>query len=390
MASRLPQTRAGFSVETLRFPLAALGIFGVLAGLGAWLVQGDFSLIPRILVAGGVLLLGIYVALDPEDVWAKLTGRGAVYSGNTLLIGVAALIILGLLNVLGSRYQTKADLTASQQFTLSPQSVKVAEALPAPVKVTGWLSANDSRKSDFQTLLNDYSNRSGGKLTYEFIDPVTRPGDARAAGITAVGTIRYQMGDKKQDSTGTTEKDVSTALVKLERPIQKVYFTTGHGEPAIDGSQPQDYSQIKTGLEADNFTTAPLNLLTARTVPDDANEVVIGGPTNPFLPEELDALKAYLQGGGKLVAIVGPTSKTDLNDLLQPYGVAFTGNVVFDPAQSVPQDPRVIVVTAYGTHAITTDLRDLTFFPFTTNITYPASAQGGNTVVALAQSSDSS
>src|SRR5579859_6506741 len=390
MASRLPQTRAGFSVETLRFPLAALGIFGVLAGLGAWLVQGDFSLIPRILVAGGVLLLGIYVALDPEDVWAKLSGRGAIYSGNTLVIAAAALIILGLVNVLGSRYQTKADLTANQQFTLSDQSIKVAQALPAPVKVTGWLSANDSRKQDFQTLLNDYANRSGGKLTYEFIDPVTRPGDARAAGITAVGTIRYQMGDKKQDSTGTTEKDVSTALVKLERPVAKVYFTTGHGEPALDGSSPQDYSAIKAGLEADNFTTAPLNLLTARTVPDDASEVVIGGPTNPFLPEELDALKAYLQGGGKLIAVVGPTSKTDLSSLFQPYGVAFTGNVVFDPAKSVPQDPRVIVVDGYGTHAITTDLRDLTFFPFTTNITYPTSPPSGMAIVPLAQSSDSS
>src|SRR5438445_5085617 len=105
MASRSTPSGNRFSFEALRFPLAALGIFGVLAGLGAWLVQGDFSLIPRILVAGGVLLLGIYVALDPEDVWAKLSGRGAVYSGNTLLIAGAAVIILALLNVLGSRYQ---------------------------------------------------------------------------------------------------------------------------------------------------------------------------------------------------------------------------------------------------------------------------------------------
>src|ERR1700694_1186978 len=390
MASRVPQTRAGFSFETLRFPLAALGIFGVLAGLGAWLVQGDFSLVPRILVAGGVLMLGIYIALDPEDVWAKLTGRGAIYSGNTIVIGIAALIILGLFNVLGSRYLTKIDLTANQQFTLSDQSIKVAQALPAPVKITGWLSASDSRKQDFQTLLNDYANRSGGKITYEFIDPVTRPGDARAAGITAVGTISYVMGDKKQDSTGTTEKDISTALVKLERPIQKVYFTTGHGEAAIDGSGPQDYSAIKAALERDNFTTGPLNLLTARTIPDDASEIVIGGPTNPFLPEEKDAMRAYLQGGGKLVAIVGPTSKADLSSLLQPYGVAFTGNVVFDPAQSVQQDPRGVVVTGYGTHAITQDLRDFTFFPFATNITYPASAPGGGAVIALAQTSDSS
>src|SRR5690349_1711967 len=103
MASRLSEQRGGFSFDALRFPLAALGIFGLLAGLGAWLVLGDFGLVPRILIAAGVLLLGIYVALDPEDVWAKLTGRGALYSGNTLVIAVAALVILGFVNVLGSR-----------------------------------------------------------------------------------------------------------------------------------------------------------------------------------------------------------------------------------------------------------------------------------------------
>src|SRR5437763_8275128 len=277
MASPMSRSRGAFSIETLRFPLAALGIFGLLAGLGAWMVQGDFGLVPRILIAAGVLLLGIYIALDPEDVWAKLTGRGALYSGNTLVIAAAALIILGFLNIRGSRYQTKLDLTANKQFTLSDQSIKVAQALPQPVKVTAFLTANDSRKQDFQTLLNDYQNRSGGKLSYEFIDPEARPADALAAGITSTGTIVFQMGDKKQDSTGTTEKDVSTALVKLERPEKKVYFTTGHGERTLDGTGPQDYSTIKAGLERDNFTTATLNLVTTRAVPDDAAEVIIGG-----------------------------------------------------------------------------------------------------------------
>src|ERR687885_280526 len=361
MASPMSQSRGGFSIEALRFPLAALGIFGILAGLGAWLVQGDFGLVPRILIAAGVLLLGIYVALDPEEVWGKLTGRGALYSGNTLVIAAAALIILGFFNVLGSRYQTKLDLTSNKQFTLSDQSIKVAEALPQPVKVTAFLTANDSRKQDFQTLLNDYQNRSGGKLTYEFIDPEARPADAIAAGITSTGTIVYQMGDKKQNSTGTTEKDVSTALVKLERPEKTAYFTT-----------------------------ATLNLLTSRAVPDDAAEVIIAGATNPLLAEEKDALKAYLDGGGKLIALLGPNSKTDLNDLLQNYQVAFTSNVVIDPAKSVPQDPRVVVVDSYGTHAITQDLRSLTFFPLTDNITYPSTPPQGVTVTPLAQSSDQS
>lgn len=390
MASPLSQPRGNFSIEALRFPLAALGIFGILAGLGAWLVQGDFGLVPRILVAAGVLLLGIYVALDPEEVWAKLTGRGALYSGNTLVLAAAALLILGFLNVLGSRYQTKFDLTANKQFTLSDQSIKVAQALPQPVKVTGFLTANDSRKQDFQTLLNDYQNRSGGKLTYEFVDPEARPADAIAAGITSTGTIVYQMGDKKQNSTGTTEKDVSTALVKLERPEKKAYFTTGHGERSLDGFGPTDYGTIKQSIERDNFSTATLNLLTSRAVPDDAAEVIMAGPTNPLLAEEKDALKAYLDGGGKLIALIGPNSKTDLNDLLQNYQVSFTSNVVIDPAKSVPQDPRVIVVDSYGTHAITQDLRSLTFFPLSDNITYPSAPPQGTTVTPLAQSTDQS
>ena len=390
MASPLSQSRGGFSIDTLRLPLAAAGIFGLLAGIGAWLIQGDFGFLPRLLIAAGVLLLGIYVALDPEDVWTRLSGRSALASGNTLLIGLAVAVILALFNVLGSRYQTKVDLTANHQFTLSDQSVKIAQSLPAPIHITGWLTANDSRKQDFQTLLNDYSNRSGGKLTYEFIDPEARPGDAVAAGITTTGTIVYQMGDKKQNSSGTTEKDVSTALVKLERPQKTVYFTTGHGERSLDGFGPQDYGTIKQTLQNDNFTVNPLSLVTQRTVPDDAAAVIVGGPTNPFLQEEKDALKAYLDGGGKVVILEGPNSKADFSDLLQNYQVGFSGNVVVDPAQSVPQDPRVIVVNAYGTHAVTQDLRDLTFFPLTTSISYPSTPPTGMTVTALAQSSNSS
>src|SRR6266567_1341629 len=393
MASRSPAAKRGngFSTDALRVPLIGLGIFALFAGVITGLIGGLPDIAARAMIAVGVLLLGIYVALDPEEVWAKVTGRGALASGNAVIIAAAALVILGLINVLGSRYETKLDLTANQQYTLSDQSIKVAQAVPEPVKVTAWLSASDSRRQDFQTLMSDYASRSGGKITSEIIDPDVRAADARAAGITATGTIVYEMAGKKQESTGTTEKDVSTALVKLERPQKKVYFTTGHGERSLDGFGPTDYGTIKAALERDNFTTASLNLLTARTVPDDAAEIVIGGPTNPLLAEEKDALKAYMDGGGKVIAIIGPNSKTDINDLLQPYQVSFAGNVIIDPVMSAPQDPRIIAVNSYPSHAITKDLsQTLTFFPLATSISYPSASPGGFTVTPLAQSSDQS
>jgi len=390
MANRGPDG-GGFSFEMLRLPLAALGIFGLLAGLGAMLVEGQFGMIERILIAAGILLLGIYVALDPEDVWAKLTGRGALYSGNTLVIAAAALVILGFFNVLGSRYQNKIDLTANKQFTLSDQSARVVEALPQPVKVTAFLTSTDSRRQDFQTLLNDYAARSGGKLTFELVDPEAKPGDAIAAGITETGTIVYQMADKKQNGTGTTEKDVSTALVKLERPEKKIYFTTGHGERSLDGSDQGDFSQVKAALERDNFSTATLNLVSTRAIPDDAAEVVIAGPTNAFLPEEKDVLRAYLEGNCKLMLMLGPGTQADFNDLLEKYQVkVHADQIVVDPAQPFLNDVRVPVVDKYGSHAITRDLRLGTFYPASSNISIPSSPSGDATVVALAESSDQS
>ena len=386
----LNQPRGGFSVDMLRAPLVAVGVFAIIAGAATGLVGGVPDWLPRAFYAAGILLLGIYVALDPEAVWAKITGRSALYSGNTVAIAVAAIFILGLLNVLGSRYQTKVDLTANKQFTLSDQSYQLAAALPQPVHITGWLTANDSRKQDFQTLLGDYANHSGGKITYDFNDPEAHPADAVAAGITSTGTIVYQMGDKKQTSTGTTEKDVDTALVKLERPQKTLYFTTGHGERSLDGFGPQDYGTIKQNLTTDNFTVNPLNLVTQRAVPDDASAVVIAGPTDPFLQEELDALKAYVAGGGKLIVLQGPNSKTDLSSVLQNYQVSFSGNTVVDPVKSVPQDPRVVVIDSYGNHAVTQDLRALTFFPLTTSISYPATPPAGMAITALAQSSPTS
>jgi ABC-type uncharacterized transport system involved in gliding motility auxiliary subunit len=389
MATQNAASPKRFSVESVRLPLAALGFFGIIAGLGTWLVDGQFDLPPRILLAVGILLLGIYVALDPEDVWGRVTGRTALVSGNVIVVAIAALVILGLLNVLGSRYQTKWDSTANKQFSLSDQSVQVAQSLPQPIHATAFFPASDSRQQDFKTLLGNYASQSNGKLTFDFIDPESHPSDAIQAGITQEGTTVFQMGDKKQNSTGTTEQDITTALVKLARPQKKVYFTTGHGERNLNGFDQPDYGQIKQALERDNFATDTLNPTTTRAVPDDAAAVIIAGATTPLLQEELDTLKAYVDGGGSLFILQDPGSKADFSELLSPYGVSFSQNLVVDPSQNYLGDVRVPVVSKYGTHATTQGLRVATFYPGTTNMAYPQDSPGGS-LTAIAQTSDQS
>lgn len=390
MATRQTSSQLSFIQERLRLPLVALGVFAVLAGLAFWFVEGQFTLWPRVLVAAGVLLLGVFVALDPADVWNRLRGRTALYGGNVLLIALASLAILGLVNVLASRYQTKWDLTANQQYTLSEQSIKVVESLPQPVKATAFYNSSSSQRTEFEGLLSDYASHSNGKFTYEFVDPDQRPSEAIAAGIRDYGTTVLQMGDKKQNVTGSTERDLTTGLIKLTRPSKKVYFTTGHGERSIDGFERPNYGQVKQALERDNFTVSTINLATTRAVPDDADELVIAGPTSPFLPEELQALRAYLDGGGKVMLLLDPGSKADFNDILKQWDVKVTGNPVFDPGKALGGDAGVPVVDSYKFHVTTQDLRLATFFPGATNIDYPQQPPAGATVSALAMTTDRS
>ena len=42
--ARRPEKRGGgFSVESIRTPMLALGVFGIIAGIGAFLVEGQFG-----------------------------------------------------------------------------------------------------------------------------------------------------------------------------------------------------------------------------------------------------------------------------------------------------------------------------------------------------------
>ncbi len=377
-------------LDRARAPLLAVGVVSLLVGLAAWFVEGGFTLWPRILVAAGILLLGIAIALDPEDAWRRARGRGAVYSGNALLIGLASILILGLVNVLASRYQTKWDLTANNQFTLSDQSIKVAESLPEPVKATAYFESGNPSRTQYEGLLSDFATRSGGKLTYEFVDPDQRPSEALAAGIREYGTTVFQMGDKKQNSTGTGERDLTTALIKLTRAAKKLYFTTGHGERKLDGFERENYGQVQQALERDNFKTDTLNLAATRAVPDDADGLVIAGPTNPFLPDEMDALRAYVAGGGRVILLVDPQSKANFNDLLKRWDVQITGLPVLDQGKALGGDAGTPVVDSYPFHATTQDLRLATFYPAPTNITFPAQAPTGSSVSPLAQTTERS
>ena len=378
--------------ERIRFPVLILGLIALVAALSWYLITGDFGVPPRALLVVGVLLVGIYVAIEPGEVAGALGSRGARYGGNALLVALVFLGILALLNFLSIRHSQRWDVTANREFSLSDQTRKVLDSLPAPVHVTAFMSPGERNTENAESLLRNYEVTSDGKLTWELIDPDGNPGAARQFNIRQLNTLVFQMGDKRQDVSGFTESDFTGALIKMAATSQpKVYFVTGHGERNPDLATPENYSEIKRALQGDNYQAETLNLLTRGSVPEDAAVLVLANPANPLFPEEIKAIGDYLDRVGHLFLLVDPRSAANAQEIVQRWNVTFSDLLIVDPASSLPGDPRVPVILRYGFHPITQVLmRDqvpVVLVEATTIDLPQEQAPSGVTITPLAQTS---
>lgn len=385
------------TLDTLKAPALALGTLLILVGLGSWLING-FDTPTRILLAAGILLIGVFVAIEPEDVWRRLTAPGALYSGNTLVLGAAIVGILALVNVVASNRHQRWDLTASGEFTLSDQTLQVLANLPLPVHANAFFAVREGGSREAQDRLAEYEVRSNGKLTVETIDPVLDPARAQQAGIERDGTTILTMGDRRQVVTGSGEQDFTNALLKLVSGAQKkVYFTTGHNERRLDGFDRDSYSSIKSSLESENYVVEPLLLAGGREVPADAAVVIIAQPRNPFDDDAKQAIKTYLDNGGKLMLLTQPSlppsqPQVSLGELVSKWGVEIGSAPIIEdnPQFAVPRAPSVTpAIIRYGGHKITEKLGP-SVFPTTTYITTPKDPMPNVTITSLMQTSDRS
>ncbi len=128
--------------------------------------------------------------------------------------------------------------------------------------------------------------------------------------MQAYGTVVFDYKGRTERVVSSDEQQLTNGLIKVISGKQrKVYFVQGHGEKDTASSERAGYSTIVSGLQSDNFATDTLVLAQQGAVPADASVVVIAGPTVDLLPPEIDALKKYLEAGGKLVALVDPPAQ---------------------------------------------------------------------------------
>ena len=303
------------------------------------------------------------------------------------------LIVLGILvaiNDLGTRQNTRWDLTRAREFTLSDQTANVLRTLDAPLKVVVFEKSQEMQK--FRDRVAEYAGASK-KVSEEFVDPDLKPAVAKQYKIQSYGTVVFEYKGRTERVVGDSEQDLTNGIIKVvSGSKKKLYFTQGHGERDPGSSERIGYAAIKGALERENYGVERLPLIQAGAVPDDATAVVVAGPATDLLPPELAALQAYLGKGGKLLLMMDPppTSATAplpaIEGLAREWGVQLGTDVIVDASglgQLIGSSYDTPVAVSYPQHPITARFESLTAFPLARSVS--TTTAGGRTAQSFVE-----
>ena len=355
--------------------LAALGLVGLVFGLLHFLllVFGASSLLwVYVNLAVGVTLLLVAAVMNLDALRERMSSgeaRRAGKYGSSAILGTAfTLVILGLAGFLSTRYHHRYDWSEAKVHSLSDQSQKLLAGLVDDVEVVAFYPPLDM--APVRELLDRYAYESP-RFKVQYVDPNERPELLAKYEIVPEklgnGLVHIAFRDESVAIDQPTEEKLTNALVKLARTGEKkVYFVEGHNEHAIEGeagSGKSGYERAADALRNENYRVEKLLLAAKEEVPDDADVVVIPGPTRPWLGVEREALRRYLARGGSVLVLLDPRAQTDLVEDVRAWGVNLGEDIVVDRKLALFGRATTPFAGSYApSHEITKDLRETTIF----------------------------
>ena len=298
------------------------------------------------------------------------------YAATYIIIVLAAVVVV---NVLANRFNKSYDATSNKRYSLSDQTAKIVKGLKQNATITYFQQS--TRFRDGKDLLDQYANLSP-KVKVEYVDPDKNPQAAREAGIRNFGTAVVQIGTKKEEAKSMTEEGLTGAFIRdLKSNTRTVCFVSGSGEHQIDDSDRGGLSRFKDLLAKDNYESKTVSLLQTAEVPSDCTTLVVAGPTRNYEQPEVEAIKKYVESGGRALLMLDAPLKAGrseiadndaLASLLQTWGVTPNKDLILDLnplGQIVGLGPQVALVTSYESQPIVSEMKGTaTGFPLSRSL----------------------
>ena len=264
----------------------------------------------------------------------------ALVVGTIGLVGCAALLL-----TLAYLHNVRIDLSPQRGYTLSPHAEKILKALDRDVRITVFVRSEDPRTPTIKDLLWRVS-RATPLMSYELVDLNRSPARASRYGIDRYGALVVESGGRRRDISNPGEGGLISAILDVTRDHERsVYFITGHGEHAPNSTDRKTgYSTVKRTLEEEFFRVLELPLVAKEGIPADADLVVSAGARKDYFPEEVAALRAYVERGGNLLLLVDPETPDSVAGVAADVGIVPLPQVVVDPASRLAAGEGVTVM----------------------------------------------
>ena len=349
--------------------LAPLG-FLVIVGAEAWERSGrTLPGKPEAWLIAGAALIVTHLLLRFEDLTRRVGRRQMKYGANTAVLVLVTLAILGFVNYLAFRHTKRWDLTKGQRYSLSDQAKKVLQGLKEDVTVWYFQRSTAPDLAAAQDHLKTFQAASP-RIKVQFVDPLQNP--ARAQEYDARGpwpVLVVERGSKREKVGNDSEQDLTNALIKVTRDTRKtVCFAEGEGERDIDDTGDLGFSGVKAALGKSQYETQKALLVREGKVPASCTVLVVAGPQRDLLPQVVEAVRAYVKQGGKVLVLAEPEMKVqtpNLDTLLKEWNLEAGRDVVVDVSgmgQLFGTGPITPIVAQYPYHEITKDFRVMTAF----------------------------
>lgn len=288
----------------------------------------------------------------------------------TVVVIVAVLLLNIVMDIIADRYPLTWDMSADKVFTLSEESIKIAESVKNDIEIiifndeevfanptTGTnagIPEFDTTLREFYNALRQYRTRSGEKITFQFVNPDQEPAKYAAYekyGVSAADILflsgerhkissiadLYELDDSNYYTYGTyefyskVEKVLAANIYNLQSENERiVQVLVGHEEDA------DTIAGLQALYELNGYTFEQLNITGSAEINEKAEVMLIAAPAKDYSDAEIKRIHEWMFNKGAynrhLIVYTNPVASCpNLYELLDvEYGIQVTDELLLE------------------------------------------------------------
>lgn len=300
--------------------------------------------------------------------WGSRINKG-LKKGDFIITIIIVIGILGMVNFFAYQAFTRFDFTQNNIYSISQTSKEAVSELDDVVRIKIYFSKDLPNKytnleEQIKGILSEYVNYGDGQVKVESVNPGELENAKRKLAGMGIPEMRFNVmkegsyqvttgymgiaveyGDNSESipvvkGTENLEYKVTTAIKKVtQENVPQVGLVTGYGGLAESGDK---FKTARKKLE-EVYEVKEVDL-SQKEIPSEVDTLIVSGPTKKFKEDALKKLDSFIMGGGSTIFLVdgvkidngvmATQNKTDINNLLENYGLRINNNVVLDTANA--------------------------------------------------------